>query len=184
MGMSAPASPYLTVEQVLAMPDDGQRHELVYGELLVSPAPNLRHQWIVGSLFALLREYCLRERIGRAFGAAADITWGREDTLVQPDVFVLGARDSHVNEWRDAHDILLVAEVLSPSTRHHDRYRKRIVYRDRGVPLYWIIDPEEGAAEVWTPEASFPVYEESTLLWNPEGASTPFRVTLEELRSS
>jgi Uma2 family endonuclease len=172
------------VEQVLAMPDDGQRHELVYGELLVSPTPNLRHQWIVGSLFAHLREYCMREQIGRAFGAVADITWGRKDTLVQPDVFVLGARDAHVNEWRDARDILLVAEVLSPSTRHHDRYRKRLVYRDRGVPLYWIIDPEEGATEAWTPDASFPVYEESTLLWHPEGASTPFRVTLEELRSS
>mgnify|MGYP001160580356 CR=1 FL=1 len=183
MGMSAPVSPYLTVEQVLAMPDDGQRHELVYGELLVSPGPNLRHQWVVGSLFAQLREYCVREGLGRVFGAPADITWGRNDTLVQPDVFVMGPGDAHVTEWRDARDILLAAEVLSPSTRHHDRYRKRIVYRDRGVPLYWIIDPVEGPAEVWTPDASFPMYQETTLTWHPAGASAPFEVTLEALRA-
>lgn len=183
MGMSAPVAPYLTVEQVLAIPDDGQRRELVYGELLVSPAPNLRHQWVVGALYRLLFDYCKRERIGRTWAAPADITWGRTDTLVQPDVFVMGPGDAHVTEWRDTRDILLAAEVLSPSTRHHDRYRKRIVYRDRGVPLYWIIDPEEGPAEVWTPHATFPVYEETALTWHPAGAAVPFVVTLDELRA-
>lgn len=183
MRMSAPLSPYLTVEQVLAMPDDGQRHELVYGELLVSPAPSMRHQWVVGVLAHHLFDYCRRENLGRAFGAAADITWGRDDTLVQPDVFVMGPGDAHVTEWRDARDILLVAEVLSPGTRHHVRYRKRVVYRDRGVPVCWIIDPESGPVEVWTPDAAFPVYEETTLTWSPAGASAPFTVSLEELRA-
>lgn len=183
MGMPAPTFPYLTVEQLLAVPDDGLRRELVYGELLVSPAPELRHQWVVGSLLTRLRDYCDRERIGRVFGAPADLKWGRDDTLVQPDVFVLGPRDAHVTAWRDVRDVVLAAEVLSPGTRSHDRHRKRLVYRDRGVATYWIIDPVEGPSELWTPGAEFPVQVSSELSWHPAGATAPFRVSLEQLRA-
>jgi hypothetical protein len=40
MGMVAPI--YYTADMVRALPDDGNRYEAVYGELLVTPAPHRR----------------------------------------------------------------------------------------------------------------------------------------------
>jgi len=176
-------SPYFTVQQVLAMPDDGLRRELVYGELLVSPAPRLRHQLVAFRLARSLADYCDREGIGRAFMSPADLTWGRNDLLVMPDVFVIGADELAITEWQALRNIPFVAEITSPSTRGHDRFRKRAVYRDQRVSCYWIIDPESGPAEVWTPGASFPTYEAERLTWQPTGASSPFVVELAGLRA-
>jgi hypothetical protein len=50
MGMPQPIADW-TVERVLALPDDGNRYEVVDGELLVSPAPTLLHQRAIGALY-------------------------------------------------------------------------------------------------------------------------------------
>lgn len=181
MGMSALSPAYYTVDQVLEIPDDGNRRELVYGELLVSPVPRPRHQRIVMRLALILTEYCEREGLGEVFGVAADLTWGRQDVLVQPDVFVVGKRDAGFRLWGDVRHVPLVAEVASPSTRHCDRFQKRTLYRDRDVGVYWILDAEGGFAEVWTPESQFPTIERERLIWHPEGASLPLVILLETL---
>ena len=69
MGMPAPAQTYYTVDEVLAFPDDGNRYELVYGELLVSPTPRVRHQRVVMRLTRILLEYCDEERVGEVLGS-------------------------------------------------------------------------------------------------------------------
>lgn len=114
-GMSAPASPYFTVDQVLALPDDGQRYELAYGELLVSPSPSLPHKLVAGRLIRAIADYCDRERVGQAFYSPADLTWGRDDVLLQPDVFVIGREDDGLMSWGSLRHIALVAEVLRAS---------------------------------------------------------------------
>lgn len=181
MSMPAHDAAYYTVDEVHAFPDDGQKYELAYGKLLVSPSPRFRHQHIVMRLAKPLLLYCDRHRCGQLFNVAADLTWGRQDVLTQPDVFVIGPADIAVREWSEVRRVSLVAEVLSPSTRSHDRFDKRRVYQDRSVDLYWIIDPEATCAEVWTPEAQFPVLEYDTLTWAPAGVSEPFTVDLREL---
>jgi hypothetical protein len=45
MGMAA--TTYWTAEMVRQLPDDGNRYEVVHGELLVTPAPRLNHQLLV-----------------------------------------------------------------------------------------------------------------------------------------
>ena len=146
MGMPAALDRYYTRDEVLAFPDDGKRYELVYGELLVSPSPVPRHQRIALCLAAELLTYLRRHPVGEVLMSPADISWGRPDVTAQPDVFVVAKEDAGVCSWEQMRRFLLFVEVLSPSTSRHDRFTKRRLYQDEGVPLYWIIDAERERA--------------------------------------
>ncbi|MEO7964381.1 MAG: Uma2 family endonuclease [Gemmatimonadaceae bacterium] len=179
--MPAPLPVYHTVDDVQSIPDDGNRYELVYGLLLVSPTPRPAHQKVVMRLAHMLLDYCRREKAGELFCVGADLTWGRKDLLVQPDLFVVGAENAGWQNWSDIVHVPLVVEVLSPSTIHHDRFYKRIAYRDQGVSVLWILDADEQYAEVWAPEAQFPVLQRKCLTWQPAAGATAFTVDLNEL---
>jgi Uma2 family endonuclease len=178
MGMAAPT--YWTAEMVRQLPDDGNRYEVVYGELLVTPAPRLRHQLLVSRLFLPLGTYLADEPVGIVLTSPADISWGR-DVLVQPDLFVVPFAEARTGDWSRLRSLLLVIEVLSPSTTRADRFTKRRRYQEAGVPLYWVVDGTEQHVEVWTPDAEFPAIERAQLVWHPPGAGTPFMLGLAEL---
>ena len=178
MGMVAPT--YWTAEMVRALPEDGNRYEVVYGELLVTPAPRPWHEVIVQRLVVALDAYLRREPVGIVLGSRADISWA-PDVLVQPDVFVVPMAQARTLDWTQYKDLLLVAEVLSPSSVRSDRFLKRRRYQEAGVPLYWIVDGDQREVEVWTPEARFPSVERARLSWRPAGAAAEFSLTLEEL---
>ncbi len=148
------------------MPDDGQRYELVRGELLVTPAPAFLHQAILTRVFAALLLYLKEHELeGQLLTAPADITL-RPDTLVQPDIFVADvAAGFRTGNWTDVTDLFLVAEILSPSTARADRTLKRTAYQEYGIPVYWIVDREQAQIEVWTPDAKAPVIERERLVW-------------------
>ena len=65
------------------------RYETVHGELRVTPGPGVLHQWISDGLPIELGMDLRRERVDVAFTSPVDITWGRRDTVVQPDEFVV-----------------------------------------------------------------------------------------------
>ena len=178
MGMAAPI--YYTADMVRAMPDDGNRYEVAYGELLVTPAPRSWHQVLVKRLTFELEHYLRRTPVGEVLTAPADISWGR-DVLVQPDVFVVDPEEARTLDWSRMRTLLLVAEVLSPSTARGDRFLKRLRYREAGVPLYWVVDGDSRSAEVWTPADDFPALERERLAWHPAGAREPFTLELEKL---
>jgi Uma2 family endonuclease len=178
MGMAAPI--YYTADMVRAMPDDGNRYEVVYGELLVTPAPRPWHQVVVQRLSFALGKYLEREPAGLVLSSPADISWG-PDVLVQPDVFVVPTDEARTLTWSRMRTLLLVAEVLSPSSIKGDRFLKRLRYREAGVPLYWVVDGDERSVEVWTPVDDFPVIERDRLQWRPPAAAEPFTLQLEEL---
>ena len=113
MGMAAPV--YYSAEMVRTLPDDGNRYETVHGELLVTPAPRAWHQEVLDRLRAVTREYLKRHPIGHQFSAPADISWS-DDTLVQPDLFVVDIEQARTMDWREMKNLLLVIEVLSPTT--------------------------------------------------------------------
>ncbi len=129
MGMAAPL--YYTADMVRAMPDDGNRYEVVYGELLVTPAPRAWHQILVGRLSLTLGNYLHRWPAGVVLTSPADISWG-PDVLVQPDVFVVSTEEARTLTWSRMRTLLRVAEVLSPSTARSDRFLKRLRYREAG----------------------------------------------------
>lgn len=178
MGMAAPT--YWTAEMVRQLPDDGNRYEVVYGELLVTPAPRLGHQLLVSRLSVAIAKYLEHEPVGVLLTSPADISWGR-DVLVQPDVFVVTREEAKSGEWSRIRSLLLVVEVLSPSTTRADRFTKRRRYQEAGVPLYWIVDGADQRVEEWTPDAEFPVIETERLVWRPAGAGVSFMLELVEL---
>ncbi len=178
MGMAAPT--YYTADLVRALPDDGQRYEVVHGELLVSPAPRAWHQEIVERIGRALADYARHVGVGHVFRAPADISWS-DDTLVQPDVFVVPIDDARTLDWARMQTLLLAVEVLSPSTARADRFTKRRLYQEVGVPAYWIVDPERHCVEVWTPEATFPAVEWERATWTPASAEAPLVIELGDL---
>jgi Uma2 family endonuclease len=177
--MAAPI--YYTADMVRALPDDGNRYEVVHGELLVTPAPRGVHQLLVTRLVTALANYLEREPVGTALVAPADISWGREDVLVQPDVFVVPGRVGMNLEWPDVRGLLLAVEVLSPSSVRADRFVKRRAYQEQAVPLYWIVDADERQVEIWAPDAQLPEVERVRLQWHPAGAAQAFALSLADL---
>src|SRR5207249_541449 len=130
---------YYTADMVRALPDDGHRYETVHGELLVTPAPGLEHQYVVLELAARLRDYLRIRPVGHVLISPADISWA-PDVLVQPDVFVTAVAEARTFDWQQIKTLLLAIEVLSPSTSRYDRFTKRRLYQEYGVPWYWIVD--------------------------------------------
>jgi Uma2 family endonuclease len=178
MGMVAPT--YHTADMVRALPDDGNRYEVVHGELLVSPALRPLHQVVLGRLQLALGNYLEREPIGQLLASPADISWG-PDILVQPDLFVVDLVEARTLDWRRMRTLLLAVEILSPSSGRADRFTKRRLYQEQGVSCYWIVDPDGRAVEAWTPGAVFPIVERDRVIWHPAGARDPFTLPLERL---
>src|SRR5947208_12365189 len=126
MGMAAPI--YWTADMVRQLPDDGNRYEVVYGELLVTPAPRVNHQLLVSRLAFALAKYLEHEPVGVMLTSPADISWG-QDVLVQPDVFVVPLDDARTGEGSTPRSLLVAGEVLSPSTAPAHRLATRRRYQ-------------------------------------------------------
>jgi Uma2 family endonuclease len=154
-----------TLEMVRALPDDGNRYELLDGTLLVSPAPSRRHQRAVGLLFTILEPYTRTNGIGETLMSPADIELS-PTRMVQPDVFVIPA-DVPTSSWQDVTRLLLIAEVLSPSTARWDRIEKRSAYQDKNVPEYWVVDMDTRVFEKWRPTDQRPELLSDVIVWQP-----------------
>jgi Uma2 family endonuclease len=156
---------HFTAADLATMPDDGQRYEVVRGELLVTPAPGLRHQRILTRLFVILHRYLSANGLEQLLWSPADISFDA-DTSLQPDLFVadFGAA-SRANTWSDLKRLHLAIEGVSPSSAAFDRGIKRKRYQEARVPEYWVGDDEKRQVEVWTPDAGFPVVQRERLLW-------------------
>jgi len=139
----------LTIADLDSMPEDGHRYELVDGTLLVTPAPNTRHQSCVAQLLALLVRSAAGSEV-KVLPAPYDWVAG-PSTLFQPDVLV--ARRADLGPKCLEHAPLLVIEVLSPSTRRIDLATKRMAYAEAGVVSYWLVDPDVPSLTVLELEA-------------------------------
>ncbi len=140
----------ITWQDAQLMPEDGKRYEAIDGELYVTPAPVLRHQWISGNLGAALRGMLMEPGHGWVFQAPVGVEFPETEEGVQPDIiFVSKARSERlVKEGiRGAPD--LVVEILSPGTAKRDRTIKLKLYRRQGVAQYWIVDPDANSLDVW-----------------------------------
>lgn len=176
------ARQYWTADMVRELPEDRNRYEVVYGELLVSPGPRELHDRVLMRLNFAVYGYVKRERVGAVYGDKCDISW-RPDTLVQPDLLVADLEQARTGTWVAMQRLLLAVEILSPSSIRADRYVKRALYQRYGVETYWIVDADEKLVEIWTPDATFPATVEETLRWRPAGAATELAIDLAELFS-
>jgi len=163
----------LIAESPVATP----RYELVDGELLVTPSPNGLHQNAVFLLAKALDNYLSGQRIGRMYVSPFDVELAPE-LIVQPDVFVVPTDEARrVLREMPVRELLVAAEVLSPSSGRHDRVKKRPHYQ-RHVPEYWMVDLEARLFERWTPNDERPEILVDTLAWHAPGATEPFSLGL------
>ncbi len=139
----------LTVDDYMALPDDGKRYELIDGELILSPAPVPDHQLVVVALIEFLRSFVNRHGLGRLYCAPIDVILS-DIIALQPDIaFISNARMDIIGpkNIRGAPD--LVIEVLSPSTESRDRNDKARLYWRHGVLEYWLVDTSRQTIEVF-----------------------------------
>ena len=177
MEMLHPANVW-TREDVLALPDDGNRYEVVDGELLVTPSPRWVHQFAVGAFYRRLHQYVTVHGIGWAVFSPADLDL-RAGQLLQPDLFVVrGIAGRPLRDWAEVGIPLLVVEVLSPTTARSDRIIKRRRYQRSGVPIYWIVDLDARLVEVWTPPDVSPAVVDDTLTWQPDPSAPALTIDL------
>ena len=168
-----------TAAMVRALPDDGNRYEVVDGELLVTPAPTWRHQAASRALFLQLHPYLVAHAIGEVIYAPADVEFA-DDRMVEPDLFVVplvGGRAPRT--WEEAGRLLLAVEILSPGTARADRLVKRRLYQREGVPEYWIVDVDARLVERWQPGDERPEILTARLAWRPDPAVPAFEVDLD-----
>jgi Uma2 family endonuclease len=163
----------MTEADLEAMPDDGRRYELVDGALIVTPAPSVPHQLVVGELYLLLRAACPPDL--RVMLAPLDVRISAT-TVLQPDL--LAAAKATFAEKNLPAAPLLAIEVLSPSTRHIDLGLKRSLYEAAGCPSYWVVDPDVPSLSVWELESGG--YREVGVVVGDErlSLSRPFAVTV------
>lgn len=154
----------------------GERWELVDGEVLVTPSPHWTHQRSVVRLTVALDAYVRRHALGEVFTAPLDVQL-QPGLVLQPDILVVpnGVLRVHA-DFVDC--LLLAVEAISPSSARHDRVKKRPAYQRNRVPEYWIVDERSGIVERWRPDDERPEIVAEQLVWNPEGASAPFELDL------
>ncbi|MFI5311691.1 MAG: Uma2 family endonuclease [Gemmatimonadales bacterium] len=148
------------------LPDDGNRYEVLDGELFVTPQAAFAHQSISTRLMFALHPYCARHGIGEVVGPGA-VVWEKNE--IQPDVQVIPGRHEPRlgTKWEHLPHPLLVVEVLSDSTRRRDFGKKRDAYARLMIPTYWIVDPEKRLVVVWTAVSPEPSFVTDVLRWSP-----------------
>jgi Uma2 family endonuclease len=143
--MASTIEPLLTVADLDAFPeDDGNRYELIGGELFVSRAPGISHQSVLHNLQMEFGLYLRANPIGRLVPGAGAI-FSDYDAVIPDLAFVRKERwDEVVTGEKFTGALDLVIEILSPGTqnRQRDLTAKRRLYGKYGVTEYWIIDSE------------------------------------------
>ncbi len=165
---------------------EGAPYQLIEGELIMTPAPNPRHQIILGRLFRKLADFVEKSLKGIVLLSPIDIYLDDENAF-QPDIVFI----SDVRKEIIRHDGIygppdLVIEILSPSTASYDIREKFRVYERSGVKEYWIVDPDMNSIEIYSNEN-----EHFSLITKVEGSGKAgssllkgFEIDLEEVFKS
>lgn len=171
-----------TVDMLDALPDDGNRYEIIDGELFVTPAPSDVHQLVVLALGSRLRAYLRPSSLARVLHSPADVRRpDRRRNRVQPDIFVVRLIDGQRPRYPyDLTDLLLAVEIQSPSNAAYDYQTKRKLYLASGVPEYWIVSPEARTIARWRGMDDPAELLTTKLEWQPEGMAEPFSLELPE----
>jgi Uma2 family endonuclease len=149
--MAANLESILTMADLDAIPEDGNRYELIEGELFVTRAPGLTHQAVVRNLLYVLHAYLKEHPVGSVFPGPGIIF--SDFSGVIPDLAYLSheRRKQLAAEDKITGAPELVIEVLSPGAENErrDRQAKRQLYKKYGVSEYWIVGPARQVIEVY-----------------------------------
>jgi len=168
--MSGAGSPTRwTYAEYARLPNDGNRYEVLDGEVLVTPSPGTRHQWTAAELFFLLREYVRANHIGEMFWAL-DVLFVEGQYLCPDMTYVPNTQRGGLTDRGVEGVPGLVVEVVSPGSVRIDRVKKPARYADFGIPQYWVVDRDHRGIWIWDFElgATEPRLETERVTWQPE----------------
>ena len=142
------AARQLTYEALCRAREDGNRYELIEGELILVASPSPWHQRVVRQVARMFMRAVMDTGLGEVLFAPLDVRFA-DVSVVQPDVIVLLADRAHiVAETLIEGAPSLLVEVSSRSSRAIDRGRKAALYARHGVPEYWRVEPDARAITV------------------------------------
>jgi Uma2 family endonuclease len=149
--MTTKSATLLTIEDLDALPDDGNVYELIEGELIVSSAPTLTHQRVIKNLTHFIQSYLDQNPIGEVFPTPG-VIFDRHNSVIPDIVFLTNEQLERVGS--EPHIKLapaLAVEVVSPGRQNsqRDRVKKLRLYDKFGVGEYWVADPEARTLEIY-----------------------------------
>lgn len=148
----ADTSEKFTYQDYLKLPEEpGYRFEVLDGILIKEPSPNVNHQRVSRRLQRILEDYFWMADPGsEIFDAPLDVTF-HDINVVQPDLlYITGQQKALIRETHIDGPPALVVEIISPSSKRKDRFKKMQIYQKAGVQHYWLADPEEQSLECYS----------------------------------
>ncbi len=137
-----------TVEDFLLLGETNAPHQLINGELVISPAPNPEHQIISSTLNDILKSEAKKTH-GLVLYAPVDLYIDKRNVF-QPDlIFLSKEKRNFLTKKGLEGPPELVVEIISPSNSYTDRYEKKNAYLKFGVREYWIVDPANQTLEIY-----------------------------------
>lgn len=167
-----------TLRELHRLPEDGNKYEVIRGDLFVTPPPADDHETILAVLTRLLDPFVERCGLGMVYRPRAVFRFRGSEA--EPDLMVRARGKRIRNDWERAPKPTLIVEVISPSTRRRDLEQKREFYMGARIPEYWIVDADEErviqvrlgrADEVCT----------RALVWQPAACEERFTLDVNEL---
>lgn len=125
--------------------DDGNRYEVIGGELIMLGAHSPGHQFVSFNIGFLMNQFVRNKSLGEVYHAPIDVVFNEgtpEEETVQPDILFVASANTSIIKPRGifgAPD--LVVEIISPSTEYRDTFVKKAIYEKNQVAEYWMVNP-------------------------------------------
>ena len=174
-----------TAEDLAAMPDDGNRYDLIRGGLVRMSPAGAEHGELGNLMGYVVSDHVLPRKLGKVYASETGFILSRNpDTVLAPDVAFVRA-DRLTGRRRDRRGFLplapdLIVEVISPSERPDNVAEKIRIYMEAGVRLAWLLYPDPPAIAVHAPGRPVQMLHEGDWL-EGEDVLPGFRVAVTDL---
>lgn len=149
--MTSKVYPLLTADDLLLMPDDGNRYELIEGELTESRSPALKHQRVLLNITTPIKNYLRQNPVGEVFPNPG-VIFDKHNSVIPDVVFLTNGQLARAGDEPHIHEAPeLVIEIVLPGGENarRDRVVKLQVYGKFGVKEYWVADPAAQTLEIY-----------------------------------
>lgn len=155
-----------TLEDIYALPE-GERAELIDGQIYYLAAPSRMHQKISMFLSGEISDYIKRNNgLCEVYAAPFAVFLNNDNrNYFEPDLCVI-CDPSKLDERGYCGAPDWIVEIVSQGSRQMDYYRKLFKYREAGVREYWVVDPDRNIVTVYN-------FESDTMVEYPFGEKVP-----------
>jgi len=181
--MSTTSTALMTAEELMNLPDDNLRHELINGELIIMPLPKAPHGRAVMRLGAPLTQFVLDRDLGEVYDHSGYQLTVNPDTVLGPDIaFISKQRLKESGDpegyWQGPPD--LAVEVRSPGDRRGKVNKKVSLWLGSGTRQVWIVEPKHRTVTVYRSETDATTFSGSDYL-EAQDLFPGFRLSLDRI---